>query len=73
MRKFLDRVFGVLFRQFEVLFKPSESWTTGMVLSKAKARVIIHNMDTVERTVVLQGMVLAGSVDSVTKMISPLA
>ena len=44
VRKAVERVFGVLFRQFKILFLPSELWSAKKMGVIAKAAVIIHNM-----------------------------
>lgn len=43
-RKCVERVFGVLFRQFKILFVGSELWSPVKMQVIAKACVILHNM-----------------------------
>jgi Plant transposon protein len=43
-RKAVERVFGVLFKRFEILYGPSRLWFEGDMSQVIKACVIIHNM-----------------------------
>lgn len=43
-RKCVERLFGVLFRRFKIMFIPSEIWSVAIMTSVAKAAIVMHNM-----------------------------
>jgi Plant transposon protein len=48
-RKAVERVFGVLFKRFQILYHPSRLWHIETTSDIATACVIIHNMVCEER------------------------
>lgn len=49
IRKSIERVFGVLYKRFKLLFVACEFWTVAKMKSIATAAVILHNMVVEER------------------------
>lgn len=43
-RKCVERLFGVLFRRFKIIFIPSELWSVAIMTSVAQAVIVRHNM-----------------------------
>jgi Plant transposon protein len=49
VRKGVERVFGVLFQQFQILYRPCRLWHMKSIHSVVMACVIVHNMVVLER------------------------
>lgn len=49
VRKAVERVFGVLFRQCRVLYEPCRLWNIEEISTVMKAFVILHNMIAIRR------------------------